>query len=116
PHLWRRSRGWAQVRNSRDRTAERDGRRRSMTRFVITGGSVVTEDGVVEADVVVDGGLISELARPGTVAMVTEVDASGLIVLPGGVDAHTHMDSPSGGGHTTDTHDSGTRAAAAGGT
>lgn len=90
-----------------------------MTLRAITGGTVVTEDGVIEADLVIEDGVIRKIVPRGSVAHgrnVETIDAAGLIVLPGGVDAHTHLDSPSGNGHTTDTHASGTQAAAAGGT
>lgn len=87
-----------------------------MSSFVITNGTVVTEDGTVDADILVEDGVITRLAPSGSARAESVIDASGLVVLPGGVDVHTHMDSPSGLGHTTDTHQTGTRAAAAGGT
>lgn len=95
-----------------------------MKHLIIAGGTVVTETGPRAADVVVADGVIADIVPSGAAVAEFEgdlpstqiVDASGLIVLPGGVDVHTHLDSPSGLGHTTDTHQSGTRAAAAGGT
>lgn len=87
-----------------------------MTTVVVRGGTVVTETGVVAADVLIDSGRIGAISGDGELVADDVVDASGLLVLPGGVDVHTHMDSPSGLGHTTDTHLTGTRAAAVGGT
>ncbi|MGX1695539.1 dihydropyrimidinase [Microbacterium keratanolyticum] len=96
-----------------------------MSLLAITGGTVVTEAGPIAADILVADGVITEITPSGahTTALggyddasTAVIDATGLIVLPGGVDVHTHMDSPSGLGHTTDSHQSGTRAAAAGGT
>ena len=46
----------------------------------------------------------------------TVVDASGLLILPGGIDAHTHLDMPFGGTTSADDFETGTRAAAIGGT
>lgn len=77
---------------------------------------VVAESGVVRADVLVEDGRIAGILEPDRIDCDESVDATGLWVLPGGVDVHTHMDSPSGLGHTTDTHRTGTRAAAVGGT
>lgn len=87
-----------------------------MTRLAIRGGTVVAESGALRADLIIEDGLIEAIVEPGDGSVDEEIDSTGLLVLPGGVDVHTHMDSPSGKGHTTDTHLTGTRAAAAGGT
>jgi dihydropyrimidinase len=87
--------------------------------ILISGGTVVTSSGTVEADVLVDGERITALLARGTTAPVTVdrvIDASGRYVLPGGIDAHTHMEMPFGGTHSVDTFETGTRAAAWGGT
>jgi dihydropyrimidinase len=59
-------------------------------RFLIRGGTVVSDGGSVDADVLVSGGRI---AAVGTIESVAErvLDAAGCVVLPGGVDAHTHV-------------------------
>src|SRR6185436_8787651 len=44
------------------------------------------------------------------------IDATGMLVIPGGIDPHTHMDMPFGGTSSSDDFETGTRAAAFGGT
>ena len=60
-----------------------------------------------------DAARASDLGQP---ARTTSIDATGKYVIPGGVDAHTHMELPFGGTFASDTFDTGTRAAACGGT
>src|SRR5262249_54736389 len=68
------------------------------------------------ADILIEGEKISAVG-PGLDAKGhTIVDASGLYLLPGGVDVHTHMDMPFGGTVSADDFLTGTRAAAVGGT
>jgi len=88
---------------------------------LISGGTVVTAEGTLEADVLVDGEKIAAVLPrlPGTATGVTAdrvIDATGRYVLPGGIDAHTHMELPFGGTISSDTFETGTRAAAWGGT
>jgi dihydropyrimidinase len=60
--------------------------------LVVAGGTVVTPAGPLPADVVISGGTIAELARPGTApAGGGRLDAAGCFVLPGGVDPHCHV-------------------------
>ena len=82
--------------------------------LVIRGGTVVTATESVRADVGVDGGTVSALS-PSLPAGRREIDATGLLVLPGGVDVHTHLDAEVGGVRTADDFESGTAAAACGG-
>ncbi len=79
--------------------------------LVIHGGTVVTPDGVAETDVEIAGGRIARLGR-GLPAAET-VDARGLLVLPGGVDAHCHIDQMTSTGARTadDFHDASVGAA-----
>ena len=89
---------------------------------LIRGGSVVTPQGIQAMDVLVDGETIAALLAPGATseAMAGSVDrvidAAGKYVVPGGIDAHTHMELPFGGTFASDTFETGTRAAAWGGT
>jgi dihydropyrimidinase len=88
-------------------------------RTLIVNGTVVNADGSAEADVLVDGETIAvvgpDLSGAGTKADAT-IDASGKWVIPGAIDVHTHMELPFGGTFAKDTFESGTRAAAFGGT
>jgi dihydropyrimidinase len=92
-----------------------------MARTLIGGGSVVSATGVTPIDVLIDGETISALLQPGQAAALgvtpdRVIDATGKYVVPGGVDAHTHMELPFGGTSASDTFETGTRAAAWGGT
>ncbi|MGY0057381.1 dihydropyrimidinase [Streptomyces sp. LZ34] len=92
-----------------------------MSRTVIRGGLVITAAEETRADVLVEDGRIAALAAPdsayaqGWTADRT-IDATDKYVIPGGVDAHTHMELPFGGTFASDTFETGTRAAAWGGT
>jgi dihydropyrimidinase len=71
----------------------------------------------MEADVLVDGGkVVALLGRGHTVEPDETIDATGKYVMPGGIDVHTHMELPFGGTFAADTFETGTRAAAWGGT
>jgi dihydropyrimidinase len=92
---------------------------------LIKNGTVVTAEGTLAADVLVDGEKIVSVAarRPDTASNTTSnlvtdevLDATDMYVLPGGIDAHTHMEMPFGGTFAADTFATGTIAAAHGGT
>ncbi len=84
---------------------------------LITNGTVITHAGSQEADVLVEGEKVSALLAPGTAIENAEViDAAGKYVVPGGIDVHTHMELPFGGTFASDSFETGTRAAAWGGT
>ncbi|WAL75874.1 dihydropyrimidinase [Kitasatospora sp. YST-16] len=89
-----------------------------MARTLITGGLVITAAEETHADVLVEDGRVVALALPGSQRWSADrvFDASGKYVVPGGVDAHTHMEMPFGGTRASDTFTTGTRAAAWGGT
>ncbi len=85
--------------------------------ILIRGGTVVNADGTLTADVLVEGEKIAAVAAPGVFTEAdTVIDAEGKYVIPGGIDAHTHMEMPFGGTFSADTFFTGTRAAAWGGT
>src|SRR5215471_8670904 len=79
--------------------------------------TVVTSKQTVAADILIDGERIKEIA-PGISADAANrvIDAAGMLVLPGGIDVHTHLDMPFGGTTSSDDFETGTKAAAFGGT
>ena len=88
-------------------------------RTLISGGTVVTADGSYDADILVDGETIAHIGRDLAGAGVTAdetISAAGAWVIPGAIDVHTHMELPFGGTFAKDTFETGTRAAAFGGT
>jgi len=89
----------------------------------ITNGTVITATGTLAADVLIDGEQVIALAQPGSELATSwaagagrVLDAAGKYVLPGGIDGHTHMEMPFGGTFSVDTFETGSRAAAWGGT
>ena len=91
---------------------------------LIKNGTVVNPTGATVADVLIDGEQIVALLAPGdnrfgvdlTASVENVIDATGKYVIPGGVDVHTHMELPFGGTNASDTFETGSRAAAWGGT
>ena len=85
--------------------------------LLIKNGSVVTADKTFAADVFIEGGTIKDV-RPDIAAEPAHemLDAANMLLLPGGIDAHTHLDMPFGGTTSSDDFETGTRAAAIGGT
>jgi dihydropyrimidinase len=84
---------------------------------LIRNGTVVSAESTFPADILVEGEKIKEV-RPGIPSNAADrvLDAAGLLLLPGGIDAHTHLDMPFGGTTSSDDFETGTRAAAFGGT
>src|SRR6202046_2060140 len=84
--------------------------------LVIRGGRVATTSDVFEADVGITGEAIAAVGR-NLPAGKREIDASGKLVLPGGVDSHAHIEQLSAAGiMNADTFESATTSAAFGGT
>jgi len=83
---------------------------------LIRGGRVVSAAGTAAADVLIEGEKIARVAESIDAGEHQIVDATGLLVLPGGIDVHTHLDMPFGGTVSSDDYESGTRAAVIGGT
>ena len=86
-------------------------------RTLILNGTVVTADQTLLADVLIDGESIKEVEH-GIQGRAADrvIDATGMLILPGGIDPHTHLDMPFGGTTSSDDFETGTRAAAIGGT
>ncbi len=87
-----------------------------MAKTLIAGGTVVTASDVYPADVLVDGETIAAIGRDLPADGARRIEAKGRYVIPGGVDVHTHMELPFGGTFASDDFETGTRAAAFGGT
>ncbi len=91
-----------------------------MTRTLISNGTVVTASDTFAADVWIEGERIVALTDPSQRAALGQadrtIDATGQYVLPGAIDAHTHMELPFGGTTASDDFATGTIAAAHGGT
>jgi dihydropyrimidinase len=85
-------------------------------RTLIRGGTIVNADGSTQADVLIDGETIGAVGRDLAASTERTIDASGKYVIPGAIDVHTHMELPFGGTFAKDTFETGTRAAAFGGT
>ncbi|KAF8372586.1 dhp-2 [Pristionchus pacificus] len=85
--------------------------------LLIRGGTVVNDDEMLKADVLIENGLIKavgpNLEAPSGAQIV---DATGKLVMPGGIDPHTHMQLPFMGEIAVDDFEKGTQAAVAGGT
>ena len=84
--------------------------------ILIKGGTVVSAAGSVVADVLIEGETIAAVGAGIDASGHDVVDASGMLVMPGGIDVHTHLDMPFGGTVSADDYKTGTQAAAVGGT
>jgi len=99
-----------------------DGPSSQPPRLLIRGGQVVNDDHAFQADVYIEDGLIKQVGlHLGSEDIplnddVRVINASGRLVIPGGIDTHTHMQLPFMGTVAVDDFYTGTRAALAGGT
>src|SRR5262245_49299933 len=87
-----------------------------MPTTLVKNGTIVTASDRYEADVLIQNGVISTIGRGLPPEADTIVDATGKLLLPGGIDVHTHLDMPFGGTRSADDFETGTIAAAHGGT
>ncbi|MEO8511300.1 MAG: dihydropyrimidinase [Chloroflexota bacterium] len=85
-------------------------------RTLISGGTIVNADATTVADVLVEDERIALIGSDLQVDADRTIDATGKWLIPGAIDVHTHMELPFGGTFAKDTFETGTRAAAFGGT
>ncbi len=84
---------------------------------IITNGRVVTATDTYNADIAIANGKIAALGQGLPKESAAKIlDANGNYIFPGGIDVHTHLDMPFGGTTSADDFETGTRAAAFGGT
>jgi dihydropyrimidinase len=87
-----------------------------MSEVLIKGGRIITAVDDYVADILVRNGQVEAIARDIPADGMPVHDASGMLVFPGGIDVHTHMEFDLGEAQTVDTFETGTRSAAFGGT
>jgi dihydropyrimidinase len=87
-----------------------------MSTLLIKNGTIVTATDLYKGDVLVEGEKITVIGSALTMPADRVIDAAGKYVLPGGIDVHTHLDMPFGGSNSADDFETGTIAAAFGGT
>ncbi|XP_053571249.1 dihydropyrimidinase isoform X2 [Bombina bombina] len=88
-------------------------------RILIKGGKIVNHDFSIISDVYIEDGLIKDIGQNLQLDNITDlriIDATGKLVIPGGIDTHTHMQLPFMGTYAVDDFYTGTKAAIAGGT
>lgn len=83
---------------------------------LIKNGRIVTAVDDYRADILIEDGTVSLIGKTLEMEADKVIDASGKLVIPGGIDPHTHMELPFGGTESSDDFFTGTRAAAFGGT
>src|SRR4051794_11397117 len=85
-------------------------------RTVIKNGRIVTAVDDYNADLLIEDGTVAMIAKSIDIDADKVIDAKGRLVIPGGIDPHTHMELPFGGTSASDTFETGSIAAAHGGT
>ena len=83
---------------------------------LIKNGRIITSADDYIADIFIEGESISLIGKNLSVTADTAIDATGLLVMPGGIDPHVHLDMPFMGTYSSDNYETGTRAALYGGT
>src|SRR6266480_308929 len=83
---------------------------------LIRNGRVITATDDYKADILIEDEVISVIGTKLEMEADKIIDATGKLVIPGGIDPHTHMELPFGGTQSSDDFLTGTRAAAHGGT
>ena len=83
---------------------------------LIKNGRIVTATDDYIADIFIEGEVITAIGKNLSVKADTTINASGKLVMPGGIDPHVHLDMPFMGTYSSDNYETGTRAALHGGT
>src|SRR5882724_2083552 len=84
--------------------------------ILIKNGRIITATDDYVADIFIEGEAVSAIGKGLAMKADTVLDASGRLVLPGGIDPHVHLDMPFMGTYSSDNYETGTRAALYGGT
>ena len=84
--------------------------------ILIKKGNIITATDNYVADVFIEGETVSAIGKNLNVKADKEIDASGKLIFPGGIDPHVHLDMPFMGTYSSDSYETGTRAALYGGT
>src|SRR5436190_1748603 len=84
--------------------------------ILIKNGRIITATDDYVADIFIEGETISAIGKNLNMTADTTIDASGKLVMPGGIDPHVHLDMPFMGTYSSDNYETGTRAALYGGT
>ncbi len=83
---------------------------------LIKNGRIITATDDYVADIFIDGEIIKAIGKNLNIPATQEIDASGMLIFPGGIDPHVHLDMPFMGTYSSDNYETGTRAALHGGT
>ena len=84
--------------------------------ILIKNGRIITASEDQVADIYVEGEKIIIIGKDLKVKAEKEIDATGMLIFPGGIDPHVHLDMPFMGTYSSDNYETGTRAALFGGT
>ena len=84
--------------------------------ILIKNGNIITATDNYIADIFIEGETISAIGKNLQIKADKEIDATGKLVMPGGIDPHVHLDMPFMGTYSSDNYETGTRAALYGGT
>ena len=78
---------------------------------LVKNGTVITASDRYQADIYIDKGVVTLIGQGLNLPADDVIDASGMLVMPGGIDVHTHLDMPFGGTTSADDFETGTVAA-----